>query len=126
MLWLTLCIQGKTMADFPSGIILLWHGAIVDIPAGWVICDGTLGTPNLKNRFVVASGGAYAVGATGGAFTHTHGFTSAVHNHTIPAGANIASGANIRNQSSDDVASGTTNSESSMPPYHALAYIMKL
>lgn len=28
-----------------AGIICLWYGAIVDIPSGWHLCDGTEGTP---------------------------------------------------------------------------------
>jgi len=60
----------------PVGGIILWSGAIVDIPTGWQICDGTNGTPNLQDRFVVGAGDSYAVGATGGAasnyLSHTH------------------------------------------------------
>lgn len=114
------------MAEIPSGVILLWHGSIASIPPGWALCDGNNGTPNLRNRFVIMAGFVYAVGETGGSISHSHSFTSTIHHHTIPAGTDIASGANHRNQSSDDTASGTTNAASSLPPYHALAYIMKL
>jgi microcystin-dependent protein len=38
---------------FPVGGIIMWSGAIADIPAGWALCDGTQGTPNLKGRFIV-------------------------------------------------------------------------
>jgi microcystin-dependent protein len=53
----------------PSGVILLWSGSVGSIPAGWVLCNGTSGTPDLRGRFVVGAGGAYAVAATGGAET---------------------------------------------------------
>jgi microcystin-dependent protein len=53
----------------PTGGIIMWSGAVVAIPAGWALCDGTAGTPDLRGRFVVGAGGAYAVGATGGADT---------------------------------------------------------
>lgn len=56
----------------PTGVILLWSGAVAAIPSGWALCDGTLGTPDLRDRFLVGAGGAYAVGATGGASVHTH------------------------------------------------------
>lgn len=69
----------------PSGVILLWSGAISSIPSGWVLCDGANGTPNLTGRFVVHAdadaSGTYNVGATGGqnAITnvpsHTHSFS---------------------------------------------------
>jgi len=37
----------------PAGSIIMWSGAIADIPAGWALCDGTAGRPDLRGRFVV-------------------------------------------------------------------------
>lgn len=45
--------------------ICLWPGAIADIPAGWALCDGNNGTPDLRDCFVIGAGGAQAPGATG-------------------------------------------------------------
>lgn len=66
----------------PVGGILIWSGSSASIPAGWVLCDGgtyskldgsgNITTPNLKDRFVVGAGATYAVGASGGAVSHTH------------------------------------------------------
>lgn len=50
----------------PSGCILMWSGALDDIPDGWVLCDGSDGTPNLQDRFVVGAGTQYNVNDTGG------------------------------------------------------------
>ena len=108
-----------------SGIIAIWSGSIVSIPTGWVICDGNNGTPDLRNRFVVGAGDTYAVDANGGALEHNHGFTADMHTHTIPAGANINTGVIISNITDPTAATGTTDNESSLPPYYALAYIMK-
>ena len=36
-------------------MILIWSGAVVDIPAGWALCDGNNGT---RGKFVVGAGGA--------------------------------------------------------------------
>jgi len=58
--------------DCKIGMIKVWSGAIGDIPAGWQLCNGTNGTPDLRDRFLVGAGSTYAVGATGGATTHTH------------------------------------------------------
>jgi len=43
-----------------KGIIVLWGGAIVDIPAGWALCDGNSGRPDLQDKFVIGAGNAYA------------------------------------------------------------------
>lgn len=47
-----------------KGIICLWGGAIVDIPAGWALCDGNSGRPDLRDRFVIGAGNTYAVDQT--------------------------------------------------------------
>ena len=53
-------------SPFPSGGIVMWSGSVASIPSGWLLCDGTNGTPDLRNRFIVGAGSTYAVGATGG------------------------------------------------------------
>lgn len=68
------------------GMIVLWDSAD-PVPPNYAICDGTNGTPDLRDRFPVGAGGLYALGATGGAAAidladHTH--TSAEHSHDIP------------------------------------------
>lgn len=47
-----------------KGIIVLWGGAIVDIPAGWSLCDGGGGRPDLRDKFVIGAGNTYAVDDT--------------------------------------------------------------
>lgn len=65
-----------------AGMIVLWSGSVASIPAGWALCDGTNGTPNLADRFVVAAGRAYAPWATGGADTQGTNMGSAGgHSH---------------------------------------------
>lgn len=109
----------------PSGIISLWFGSIVSIPTGWVLCDGNNGTPDLVNRFVVGAGGIHAVDDVGGSNNHTHNFTSSGHLHNISAGVQIASGTGKLDATTIENDFGTTDPESSLPPFHALAYIMK-
>lgn len=107
------------------GIIAIWSGSIASIPAGWVICDGNNGTPDLRNNFVVGAGDTYAVDANGGAVNHTHGFTGDGHTHTLDAGAAITAGTGLDDTTTSGNATGTTDNGSSLPPYYALAYIMK-
>lgn len=76
-------------AAIPAGVILLWSGSIASIPSGWLLCNGTSGTPDLRDRFVVGAGSTYAVGATGGATTVTLSTTNLPsHTHTIAASGN--------------------------------------
>lgn len=66
---------------FVAGMIMLWSGSSATIPSGWVLCDGTNSTPDLRNRFVVGATSTYAVGATGGsanAIVVSHNHTATV------------------------------------------------
>jgi hypothetical protein len=50
----------------PTGAIIMWSGSIGSIPAGYVICNGSNGTPDLRDSFIVGAGNTYGVGNTGG------------------------------------------------------------
>jgi hypothetical protein len=63
----------------PMGFIGMWSGSAASIPAGWHLCDGTSGTPDLRDRFIVGAGGAYAPAATGGSTSQTPSVTVATH-----------------------------------------------
>lgn len=69
----------------PTGAIVMWSGTLASIPAGWVLCDGTPPTPDLRNRFVKGTAAGVDPGATGGAATHTHA-GHAAHVVTQPSG----------------------------------------
>jgi hypothetical protein len=43
----------------PYGAVIMWYGLKNKIPAGWAICDGTNGTPNLVDKFVVGASGDF-------------------------------------------------------------------
>lgn len=78
----------------PIGTIVKWSGSIASIPTHWQICDGTNGTPNLVNRFVVGAGSTYAVNATGGTTTHQHNVTGiggGSHDHTLSVNSHTLS-----------------------------------
>ena len=63
----------------PIGGIIMWSGSIASIPSGWALCDGTSGTPNLTDKFVVGAGSGYSVDGTGGsadAIVVSHGHTA--------------------------------------------------
>ena len=103
-------LESSTTPQMPTGAIIMWSGLIGDVPAGWVVCDGNNGTPNLTDRFIVGAGGSLGVvaGATGGSHTvtlsasnlpsHTHtysGTTNTVGNHTHSGSTSAAGTINI-------------------------------
>jgi microcystin-dependent protein len=138
----------------PTGVITLWFGSLVTIPAGWALCDGGNGTPDLRNRFIVGAGSTYAVNAVGGnadavVVDHTHSATSVVsdpghaHSYTAPSGTDNSgiSGSSVVDSTvsattgtavtgitvTTTVANaGSSGTNANLPPYYALAYIMKL
>ena len=84
----------------PIGGIIMWSGSIGTIPTGWALCNGSNGTPNLQDRFIVGAGSGYAVAATGGSanstlVSHSHTATTSAtstvsdpgHTHTIRQGS---------------------------------------
>ena len=144
-----------TLTAFVSGMIMLWSGSTGTIPSGWALCDGTSGTPDLRDRFVVGAGSTYAVDATGGSadaitVSHTHTLTDSGHTHGAgsyqintggDAAQNSTNGAVFRStiQTSTSVtgtsasattgisiaSAGSSGTNANLPPYYALAYIMK-
>ena len=86
---------GATTFAVPSGGIILWSGSVANIPSGWYLCNGSNGTPDLRNRFVIGAHSDSAnsnwpnfqPGHTGGSNvsslpSHTHSFSS-THSHTF-------------------------------------------
>ena len=120
----------STGTTIPLGVITLWYGSIGSVPTGWYLCDGSNGTPDLRDKFVVGAGSTYAVAATGGATTatlvtnnlpaHTHTATSTVtdpgHLHLSNAVGLVnptinwsgTGGAFYNNSNSTNTASATT------------------
>jgi hypothetical protein len=136
-------------AAFISGMIILWSGSVVSIPAGWLLCNGASSTPDLRDRFVVGAGSTYAVDATGGSadatlptHTHTNTVTDPGHFHsydratgTYPQSGSATpcffsnASANTSTETtgiSVTIANaGTSGTNANLPPYYALCYIMK-
>ena len=119
----------------PARVIVSWPGLLANIPSGWALCDGTKGTPDLRDSFILGAGSKYSVGATGGEATHTLTIAEMpAHTHTHngiieaqPIGGGLKSGTSWGNNKGGVTGSiGGGQSFNIMPPYYALAYIMKL
>jgi microcystin-dependent protein len=85
---------GAKTAQTVKGPIVMWSGTLADIPKGWRLCNGTPGTPDLRDRFVQGINDGQEIGETGGAHEveltllnlprHAHLFTSNIagtHEH---------------------------------------------
>ena len=144
----------SSISFFPAGGIIMWSGAISSIPSGWQLCNGTNGTPDLRNKFIVGAWSdnanvAYPNVPPGG----TGGSANAVliaHDHTISPDKVLSSAnggpttlqgsssgtplnyntstdsATVGINSSGNASTTQTGTNANLPPYYALAYIMKL
>lgn len=61
-----------------TGMIMYWNGTSGSIPAGYHACDGTAGTPDLRDTFILGAGPINATGTTGGSSSTVTGSTSAL------------------------------------------------
>ena len=125
----------------------MWSGSASEIPTGWQFCDGTNGTPDLRNRFVVGSGRTYSIGDTGGSgfvSVSTSQLPSHLHytdgrgasaRHAVRQGndsfidyrsvsSSINDAAYTSGSSTDSQGSGSLHEN--RPPFFAIAYIMKV
>ena len=157
----TAFVQTALSAAFSTGMIIMWSGTIATIPTGWVLCNGSNSTPDLRNKFVIgahsdSAGVAYSTvtgsnttsGGTKDAIvvshTHTATVTDPGHSHSLVAGLTgsdlVGGGSNqiytrTTSASTTGTAStgisvsnsteGSSGTNQNLPPYYALAFIMK-
>jgi hypothetical protein len=154
----TAFVQTAISAAFTSGMIMMWSGTIATIPTGWVLCNGSNSTPDLRNRFVIGAhsdtaGVAYTTvtgsntqtGGTKDAIVVSHTHTATVvdpghaHSYNQPVQSNAANppgasgsqasatttGSAVTNISVTNASTGSSGTDQNLPPYYALAYIMK-
>ena len=138
---------------FVTGMIMMWSGTIATIPTGWVLCNGSNGTPDLRDRFIVGarqdSGGTARTNITGSltqtggskdaiVVSHTHSITDPGHLHSANAsasgitasafGASDPGGSLNTNSATTGItvnSTGSSGTNANLPPYYALAFIMK-
>ena len=81
----------RGIPEIPRKLIILWYSK-AKIPIGWVECNGSNGTPDLRNKFVIGGWWRSSLGRRGGSFTHrlnsshlprhTHSILHNHHRHT--------------------------------------------
>ncbi len=111
--------DGDDVGGVPSGVIVMWSGAIGSIPSGWALCDGANGTPDLRTRFVLGAGGM-------------------VDGHNVQPDESNPISTSIKwdgskiwydsgsNEKEPGPGTCTGQHRDMMPPYYTLAFIMKL
>ena len=126
-----------TTGIVPIGSIVMWSGSIASIPSQWALCNGSNSTPDLRDKFVLGAGNSYSVGATGGEATHMLTVAEMpAHTHTTTFIRDQCSGisgnavyGDENRDGTNDVTSQSTGgggTHNNMPPYYALAYIMRI
>jgi len=72
----------------PVGAILMWSGLLANVPSGYQLCDGTNGTPDLREKFVKGAAAGQNPGGAGGNTTYSHagGAVQNESSHTHGAG----------------------------------------
>ena len=128
-----------------KGMILMWSGTLGTIPNGWALCDGTKGTPDLRSRFIVGAGTPGASLAAGLTVkqvndisgtetvtltveqmpTHTHGYRGDRSSNIGDSHEWEWNSGSHQDNSEQTNATGGSKPHNNMPPYYALAYIMK-
>ena len=139
------------LQDFPTGTIIAWDNSAV--PAGWLLCNGANGTPDLRDRFVYGASVDGDIGVTGGSDSHTHtspnASTASAHDHggstddnnvsgggtqlvTIGSGGSAASdnhshdfGMNVTSNGSHAHSIGASGSSSNVPQNVVRSFIRK-
>ncbi|RJP30013.1 MAG: prepilin-type N-terminal cleavage/methylation domain-containing protein [Candidatus Omnitrophota bacterium] len=140
----TVPAPGSENNTLSIGSIIIWSGTVASIPTGWQLCDGTNGTPDLRDKFVVGArqdSGGTAMTTVSGGLTKTGG--EAKHTMTIAempphshsyrwwaywyfSGSSelAAKGSFDDNRQTSTVGGGQPFNV--LPPYYALCFIMKI
>jgi prepilin-type N-terminal cleavage/methylation domain-containing protein len=158
-LTVTSTIGTGTQESISPGVIVVWSGMIADIPSGWNLCDGSNGTPDLRDKFIIGARQddqqkakttvTGALSQTGGSVSHNHGAQTGSHVLTIAEIPSHSHGyyrphiggrydghssqvvTDMQWTQTESVGGGkghdhSIEANSHLPPYYALAFIMKL
>ena len=105
--------------SLPKGTIVAWYSRDSAVPAGWAICDGKDGTPDLTGRFL-RGGASSDAGQTGGSEVVT--VTNAEYpGHDSSTYSKVATGGGTLNVTKP----GHDHGANVLPPYFTVVYIMK-
>jgi len=119
--------SGAKAPETPARTVIAWFpkrsalrreadGSVTILPpSGWAICDGTKGTSDLSDRFIID--GSRGIGSSAGSATHSDN-ASVPPAGTWRAGGELASAGHDRGVKTDP--------SESIPAFVTLIYIMKM
>jgi hypothetical protein len=146
-------ISGGGDTNVSIGMIFMWFGNPSELSDTWHVCDGTGGTPDLRDVLILGAGNTYSVGQTGGRSSHNHtiptsgsggghshsySFTSGSQSSTVSAlgGGSITEAGASHSHTAPSKTTATASSHthstpdtynaSLLPPYKAIYYIMRV
>jgi hypothetical protein len=129
----------ESTIGLPAGIIAMWSGTEATIPSGWALCDGSNGTPDLRNRFIYGTTTGEDPGGTGGSTSlpsHTHQIGARTWTTDSPTetpqivagglGPLVSTPAHSHSVTVGSHSTYSAGAATVVPPYYRLAFIMKL
>jgi len=152
----TLSVSGTVTGQgcFVVGMVIMWSGQLTQIPAGWRLCDGSNGTPDLRGKFIVGhspndasfqnykgiGGAASRVLSVANIPQHSHTGTtsSSAPALTLPTGAGFGSTPSLAAVTSSSTSEfsfshshffttssvGSGSPVETLPPYFVMAYLV--
>ena len=113
--------------DIPNqNLIGMWESQTP--PEGWYVCDGTNGTPDLRDYFIKFVDNDTNIGTTSGSNSTTYsGSLSAtpLHNHGSSEFGSIFNTAVYHNSNFQMATHTAASSVTYIPPYYSLVFIMR-
>ena len=74
-------VDAVLLAYLPRGCVMMYWGG--SIPAGWILCDGNNGTPDLRDRFPMGAGGSTGLAYGGNSWPVLTAAQMPAHSHTV-------------------------------------------
>lgn len=107
--------------DVPADIIAMFDS--LDIPDGWALCDGSGGTPDFRDHFIILGSDGTAASAGDNTADLSYTFASVSHEHQgaiVSTAYGRVSGYHAATQSHTHTLSETVDFK---PPYYAMVFI---
>lgn len=106
------------------GMVFMWSGSIGSLPADFVLCDGTNGTVDMRDRFVECAGETPGAATGNNTVTLTGTSSEVGHQHQGGSLGLPSDGGNTGHAGTHYHSHTLSSSQAYTPKYYALAFIM--